>query len=217
MATATATAADFKEVTMDVTLNTTSTEEETSGQVGGTRRRQRRARRRTQVGGEELSADTSLGRASTVAVEKAGGPAQPSVSVSVSVKPVGAPAPTAPTPVTTANQVGGANPKVVIAPPKKRPPKLLLVPGAKTHAAARAAALQKTFKAHKVRVLIDNTAKTQRRRRLTLQAVEAMTENQLRDAAVAARLSRRETVEKVPIPLLRQMLKDYRMMRGMLL
>jgi hypothetical protein len=83
--------------------------------------------------------------------------------------------------------------------------------------AARTAALQKTFKAHKVRVLIDNTAKTQRRRRQTLQAVEAMTEEQLRGAAVAARLSRRETVEKVPAELLRQMLKDYRMMRGMLL
>jgi hypothetical protein len=106
---------------------------------------------------------------------------------------------------------------VVIAPPKKRPAKLLLVSGQRTPAAARAAALQKTFKAHKVRVLIDNTAKTQRRRRHTLQAVDAMTEEQLRGAAVAARLSRRETVAKVPVDLLRQMLKDYRMMRGMLL
>lgn len=209
-------ATDFKEVTMDVTLSSPPTPEEeaTAGQLGGTRRRQRRARRRTQVGGGgDLAADTTLGGASTVAVEKTGAPN--SVSVSVSVKPA-VPAVPVVAAIPATNQVGGAQ-KVVIAPPKKRPPKLLLVPGAKTHAAARAAALQKTFKAHKVRVLIDNTAKTQRRRRQTLQAVEAMTESQLRDAAVAARLSRRETVEKVPIPLLRQMLKDYRMMRGMLL
>lgn len=204
-------AADLKEVIMD--LNPTTIEEETE-QIGGsrTRKRQKKARRRTQVGGDmdSLSADTTLGKASTVAVEKAGGghllaPPPP--------VPTSAPVPT-PTP---SQAGGGPSPKVVIAPPKKRPPKLLLVPGAKTHSAARAAALQKTFKAHKVRVLIDNTAKTQRRRRQTIQAVEAMTDSQLRDAAVVARLSRRETVEKVPISLLRQMLKDYRMMRGMLI
>jgi uncharacterized protein YjiS (DUF1127 family) len=205
-------AADLKEVIMD--LNPTTTEEETE-QIGGsrTRKRQKKARRRTQVGGDmdSLSADTTLGKASTVAVEKAGGGGH--LLAPPPPVPTSAPVPT-PTP---SQAGGGPSPKVVIAPPKKRPPKLLLVPGAKTHSAARAAALQKTFKAHKVRVLIDNTAKTQRRRRQTIQAVEAMTDSQLRDAAVVARLSRRETVEKVPISLLRQMLKDYRMMRGMLI
>jgi hypothetical protein len=76
---------------------------------------------------------------------------------------------------------------------------------------------QKTFKAKRVRVVIDNTAKTQKRRRLTLQEVESLSEEDLRLEAVRARLSKPETVAKVPVDLLRQMLKDYRMMRGMLL
>lgn len=74
----------------------------------------------------------------------------------------------------------------------------------------------KTFKARRVSVTIDNTAKTQKRRKQTLQRVEGMSEDELRGAAVAAKLSRRETVAKVPVELLRQMLKDYYMMRGML-
>lgn len=195
--------------------------------VSGTRK-QRGAgrRRRTRSAAATASGDgdeSQVGGGTDVAVEKIPHPvagAATGLSVSVSVKqPVTPVAPIAPV-----TQIGGSGggpaPKVVIAPPKKRPPKLLLVPGVKKPTggvAARTAALQKTFKAHKVRVLIDNTAKTQRRRRQTLQAVEAMTEDQLRGAAVAARLSRRETVEKVPVDLLRQMLKDYRMMRGMLL
>ena len=192
--------------------------EPVAAQEGG---RRRRPRRRTQRGG----AGASEGGDGSVAVEKMQPGTTPAMSVSVAVKaPIAAPV------VAPAAQKGGAAPslappslaasqptKVVIAPPKKRPAKLVLVPGQRsTPLAARTAALQKTFKAHKVRVLIDNTAKTQRRRRQTLQAVDAMTPDQLRAAAVGARLSRRETVEKVPIDLLRQMLKDYRMMRGML-
>jgi uncharacterized protein YjiS (DUF1127 family) len=105
--------------------------------------------------------------------------------------------------------------KVVIAPPKKKAPKLLFVPKNKVASPMRAAAA-KTFKARRVSVTIDNTAKTQKRRRQTVQKVEGMSDDQLRAAAVAAKLSRRETVEKVPADLLRQMLKDYYMMRGML-
>jgi hypothetical protein len=99
----------------------------------------------------------------------------------------------------------------VIAPPKKKPAKLLLVPKTRTQIRAHP---PKTFKAHRVSVVIDNTAKTAKRRRMTLQRVEAMTEEQLREAAVGARLSRLETVAKVPADLLRQMLKDYYTMRG---
>ena len=188
----------------------------------GTRKQRGGGRRRTRSAQQD-ALEGQLGGGSDVAVEKIphSAPVTAGVSVSVSVKQP-APTPAPPVPVTpTPVQIGGGPaPNVVIAPPKKRPPKLLLVPSIKKPVggmAARTAALQKTFKAHKVRVLIDNTAKTQRRRRQTLQAVEAMTEEQLRGAAVAARLSRRETVEKVPAELLRQMLKDYRMMRGMLL
>lgn len=189
---------------------------------GGGTRKQRTAgrRRRTRSAAGNSGMEDQVGGGADVAVEKI----PPSsgatgLSVSVSVKHPIAHAPVAPMILAAPVQNGGGGPapKVVIAPPKKRPPKLLLVPGIKKPMGGVAAALQKTFKAHKVRVLIDNTAKTQRRRRQTLQAVEAMTEDQLRGSAVAARLSRRETVEKVPVDLLRQMLKDYRMMRGMLL
>jgi hypothetical protein len=209
---------------MDVMLESggnTGTSDGTRKQRAGGRRR----RTRSAATLDDSAAVEQIGGGSDVAVEKIlhPGPATATgVSVSVSVKqPVAiAPAPVS-TPVPAPIQIGGSvAPNVVIAPPKKRPPKLLLVPSIKKPTggmAARTAALQKTFKAHKVRVLIDNTAKTQKRRRQTLQAVEAMTEDQLRAAAVATRLSRRETVEKVPVDLLRQMLKDYRMMRGMLL
>jgi hypothetical protein len=157
-----------------------------------------------------------------VSVEKADAPVAP-VAVSVT-----------PTPV-PASQMGGAKPKVakavvpaaktpvaappppkvVIAPPKKKPAKLLFVPKHKVAPGHRIAAA-KTFKARRVSVTIDNTAKTQKRRTQTIQRVEGMSEDQLRSAAVAAKLSRRETVAKVPVDLLRQMLKDYYMMRGML-
>lgn len=211
--------ADIKEVTMDVTLDAGSGNHPEQEGGGGPKTRRRKAAgggRRTRSGGLVSGDPVEVEKIPQLTNQVGGG----GVSVSVSVKPV-TPAPVSvppvPVPTVTTSQAGGGavNPKVVIAPPKKRPPKLLLVPGVKT--APRAAALQKTFKAHKVRVLIDNTAKTQRRRRQTLQTVEAMTEDQLRAAAVAARLSRRETVAKVPVDLLRQMLKDYRVMRGMLL
>ena len=52
---------------------------------------------------------------------------------------------------------------------------------------------------------------------MTLARVDAMTEEQLRETAVATKLSRIETVKKVPVDLLRQMLKDYYTMRGMFL
>lgn len=207
----------FKEVSMDVMLESSGPSD-----MSGTRKQRGARRRRTRsaaIPDISMAEGGQIGSGSdVVAVEKIPHPgpiATTGVSVSVSVKQP-APAPI----VATAQTGGGPAPNVIIAPPKKRPPKLLLVPGIKKPlggVVARTAALQKTFKAHKVRVLIDNTIKTQRRRRQTLQAVEAMTEDQLRAAAVAARLSRRETVEKVPVDLLRQMLKDYRMMRGMLL
>jgi len=66
-------------------------------------------------------------------------------------------------------------------------------------------------------VVIDNTAKTQKRRRQTLQRVDALTDEQVRQACLDSKLSRKETVAKVPIGLLRQMLKDYQTMRGNLL
>jgi hypothetical protein len=199
-----AAATQVKEVFMDVDGGG-------SAQIGGgegktRRRRGGRRSRRTQKGG----ASEEVAEAHDVAVHKEEGaaPVQTGGAVpAVYKKKVAAPAP-APTPAPA-----GPPPKVVIAPPKKKPVKIMLVPK-KQHVAPRP---QKTFKAKRVRVVIDNTAKTQKRRRMTIARVEAMTEDQLRETAVAMKLSRIETVKKVPVDLLRQMLKDYYTMRGMLL
>lgn len=182
---------NVKEVIMDL---------DTESQVGGdgiTRKRRRgagsRRRRRVQKDGNTggvQEEDTAL-----VAVDKVQEAAPQALAASIK-KPVAAIAP-----------------KVVISAPKKKAAKIMLVPK-KIHVIARP---QKTFKAKRIRLTIDNTAKTQKRRRMTLARVDAMTEEQLRETAVSMKLSRIETVKKVPVDLLRQMLKDYYTMRGMLL
>ena len=112
--------------------------------------------------------------------------------------------------------------KVVIAPPKKRPAKLLLVakpaklslnPSIKE----KIRTLPKTFRAKHVKITVDNTARTRKHRRSIVTAVDNLTDEQIRAAAVRARLSRKETVDKAPIQLLRQMIKDYQAMKGMLM
>jgi len=173
-------------------------------QEGGTRKRRGR-RRRTQKGG----ADEEAAPAVEASVEKVGGTAPAAPNTTTSVAPV---------------QTGGAKkkpPVVVIAPAKKKPAKLLLVPKAGTAAISAQAkhrvVPKKTFKAKRVRVVIDNTAKTVKRRRQILGQVDAMTEDQLRAAAVQTRLARRDSVATVPMDLLRQMVRDYQTMRGALL
>jgi hypothetical protein len=199
--------AQVKEVVMDVGSRGDVGGDSQVGGGGSTRRRRRTAgggrRRQTHKG----DADADTGAAAAVAVDKIDGPAvavpAPAVS-SAAKKPAPAPVSAAPAPA----------PKVVIAPPKKKPAKVMLVPK-KTHTVAHRP--QKTFKAKRVRVTIDNTAKTLKKRRMTLARVDAMTEEQLRETAVVTKLSRIETVKKVPVDLLRQMLKDYYTMRGMFL
>jgi len=105
-------------------------------------------------------------------------------------------------------------PKIVLAPPKPKLPKVLLVPKGKVVAPRP---LRKTFKAKHLKVTIDNSAKTQKRRSTMLAKVDEMTDDQIRAAAVHARLSRRETVANAPIDLLRQMVKDYQIMKERLL
>ena len=126
-----------------------------------------------------------------------------------------------PTVVTHAKTQTGGNAvpakKVVLAPAKQKPAKVMLVPKRATVSVGHRSVLQKkTFKAKKVSVTIDNTVKTQKRRKAVMAQIDGMTEDQVRAAAVAARLSRRETVAKAPIGLLRQMVKDYRSLRGLL-
>ena len=119
-----------------------------------------------------------------------------------------------PVPVPVPVPAPAAKPTVVIAPAKKKPMKVMLVPKGK---AIVRTVPRKTFRAKRVKVVIDNTAKTQKHRKTVLEKVDAMTEDQVRAAAVQTRLSRREAVGNAPIGLLRQMLKDYQTMRGMLL
>jgi hypothetical protein len=186
-------AEEIKEVAMDVAGG-----EQAGG--GGTRRRRGRRRATRKGAGVEETFD----KAHDTVVEK-----EHAV--------VTAPAPAAAPASAAVPQAGGAvvtKPAVVVlAPAKKKPAKVMLVPKGKV--AAKVAT--KTFKAKRVAVTIDNTAKTVKHRRQVLGRIDALTDDQLRAAAVSAKLSRRETVAKVPVALLRQMLKDYQTMRGHLL
>ena len=103
-------------------------------------------------------------------------------------------------------------PQTLILAPAKKAPKVMLVPKEQK----KVIAPRKTFKVRNLKVVIDNTAKTQKRRRKVLADIDSMSEETLRETAVNAKLSRAETVAKVPLPLLRQLLKDYRMLRGLL-
>jgi hypothetical protein len=199
-------AAEIKEVSMDVA---------TAPMEGGAKTRRRGGRRRART---QKAVDTQEGGAYEMTVEKAhDAPAVQHHQQAVVPPKVAAPAlaPSAPIP-----QAGGAKPPVVvIAPAKKKPAKVMFVPKEKKAAVPGHSRVipKKTFKAKRVRVVIDNTAKTQKHRTQVLGRIDAMSEDQLRGAAVSARLSRRETVAKVPIDLLRQMLKDYQSMRGNML
>jgi hypothetical protein len=157
-------------------------------QEDGTRKRRRRRGRRSTTK-QDAESDATV-------VEKADAPApEPKPAVAIP-KPAEKP------------------PVVVLAPAKKKTPKVMLVP---KRVATVAKTVKKPFKAKRVHVVIDNTAKTQKRRKQTMQRVDAMTDDQCRASAVGAKLAKRETVAKVPIGLLRQMVKDYYTMRGMLL
>ena len=161
----------------------------------GTRKRRRRRGRRS-TSKQDVESDATI-------VEKADAPVEaPKPAVTKSAAP--APAPAAP----------AKPPVVVLAPAKKKTPKVMLVP---KRVASAVKTVKKPFKAKRVHVVIDNTAKTQKRRRQTMQRVDAMTDDQVRATAVGAKLAKRETVAKVPVGLLRQMVKDYYTMRGMLL
>ena len=184
---------------------------------GGKTRRRRRARRaKTQRGEEDMSVSHH------VSVEKAYN-TTPSAPVSV-------PTPS-PTPLSVPAQKGGVSkptvakqlatttpkpvsPVVVLAPAKKKAKIMLVSKKAVVGSPAHATTVpQKTFKAKRIRVTIDNTARTQKRRRQVLRSVDSLTEEQLKEQAVKFGLSRTDSVKKVPLDLLRKMLKDYYAMR----
>ena len=112
-------------------------------------------------------------------------------------------------------------PIVVLSPPRKKVARILLVSGKKDKTEKngisdlrKALDHRKTFRAKKITVTIDNTAKTAKKKYLLMKQVEELSGSQLQEAAIAAKLSRRESVAKVPEKLLRQMLKDCQSIRG---
>jgi hypothetical protein len=185
--------AEVKEVSMDVAA------QEGGGGGGKTRRRRRGGSRRRQKGGAaEEEGHQEGGYTATVQKE---------------VEAPDVPRP-APTPTPTKPQTGGAvkkvaAPIVVIAPPKKKAPKVTLIP--KATGTAKRAPVKKTFKAKRVRVLIKNR-KTIKRQQQALQKVDALSDDAIRTAAVSAGLTRADA--NAPVPLLRTMLKDYQTMKG---
>lgn len=200
-------APEYKEVQMDVP----NADGVQAG--GGTRRRRRARRTKTQKGGADMGEQSS----SEVLVEKA---ATTNVTAPVVAAPAPAPAPAVP------KQSGGAKPSVakqlaatpvVVLAPAKKKAKIMLVSKKQVVSGEIVAPAklvpQKTFKAKRVRVTIDNTARTQKRRRQVLRSVDSLTEEQLREQAVKFGLSRTDSVKKVPVDLLRKMLKDYYAMR----
>ena len=183
---------------------------------GGTRRRRRARRAKTQRGGaEEGSAELRTHDVSVVKASAVPAPAPVIVSApAMAIVPTAAPQAGG---ATVAKQLASkpAAPVVVIGPAKKKA--LVKLVSKKAVISAQAPAMKpvvaKTFKAKRIRVTIDNTARTQKRRRQVLRSVDSLTEEQLREQAVKFGLSRTDSVKKVPQDLLRKMLKDYYAMR----
>lgn len=194
--TAPAPVSEIKEVQMDVPTDQAG---------GGATRRRRRARRaKTQRGGAAAeTAGVSTGE--SVLVEKAisSAPVAPTAAPAAPIQAGGA---------KKAAPAATAAPVVVLAPAKKKA-KVMLVSKKAIAASGGASAANKTFKAKRIRVTIDNTARTQKRRKQVMRSVESLDETQLREQAVRFGLSRADSVKKVPIDLLRKMLKDYYAMR----
>jgi len=178
--------------------------------------RKRKGRRRTRRGSLTAAVDHTHDHVSTGAiVEKATAAATTAAATAAATATATATAAATATATATAAK---HTPTVVIAPPKKKPTRILLVPSKVTPGVVKKVPLvRKTYTAKRVRLIIDNTAKTQKKRRQTMQRIDALTDEQVRRACLDAKLSRKETVAKVPIGLLRQMLKDYQTMRGSLL
>jgi len=108
-------------------------------------------------------------------------------------------------------------PVVILAPRKPKPAKLVLVPKSKSKRIVTSRTIPSSFRATRVRLVIDNSNKTQKRRRQMLGRIDAMSDNQVRAAAIDAQLTSRDRVAKVPVGLLRQMLRDFQTMKGALL
>jgi len=76
---------------------------------------------------------------------------------------------------------------------------------------------RKTFKARKLQVVIDNSAKTQTRRKKVVADIDSMSDEKIRELAVASKIYTKEAAAKLPMTILKPLMKDYKMMKGLLL
>ena len=166
--------------------------ESTSAAVGGRRRRTRNRRK----GSNGVAADTSA------IVEKESASIEPSKPVATSASSTA----TATVSSSSGPSVAAKTQQIVLE-KKKKPTKLVLVPRGRR-------LLKKTFKARRIRMHIDNTPKTMKRTRQFRQRIDGMSDAQVREAVVVAKLARAETVARAPGGLLREMLRDYHSLRG---
>lgn len=162
--------------------------------TGGKATRKRRQRRRKTT----MSASGNTEDNATTVVEKEKEKEkEPVAVVKRESAPVASSASSAPAPIQ----------KIVLA-PKKKPAKVVLVP----RSARRL--VKKTFKARRIRMQIDNTEGTRKKQRSFNKRIDAMSDAQVRESVVNAKLARAETLAKAPPSLLREMLRDYHVLRG---
>lgn len=100
---------------------------------------------------------------------------------------------------------------IVLAPAK---PKVMLVPKEVKKVKQN---FRKTFRARKLQVVIDNSAKTQTRRKKVVADIDSMSDEKVRELAVASKIYTKEAAAKLPLPLLKSLMKDYKLMKGLLL
>jgi len=162
--------------------------------TGGKATRKRRQRRRkTTISASGHTEDN----ATTVVEKEKEKEKEPVAVVKRESAPVGSASASVPAPIQ----------KIVLA-PKKKPAKVVLVP----RSARRL--VKKTFKARRIRMQIDNTEGTRKKQRSFNKRIDAMSDAQVRESVVNAKLARAETLAKAPPSLLREMLRDYHVLRG---
>lgn len=107
---------------------------------------------------------------------------------------------------------GSQLPQTIVLAPAK--PKVMLIPKEIKKVKQN---IRKTFKARKLHVVIDNSAKTQTRRKKVVADIDSMSDEKVRELAVSSKIYTKEAAAKLPLPLLKSLMKDYRMMKGLLL
>ena len=99
--------------------------------------------------------------------------------------------------------------KIVLAPPKPKHAKVLLVPKdvKQTKPHTRKQFVSKRF-------LLNRSPKLETRRRKILAEIDTLPDEKVRDLAVSSNIFTAEAVKKVPIKLVRSVIKDCKMIKG---